>query len=108
MGDYEHEVLIRGRVGDYEHEVLIRSRPRWRFGYFAAAGKVTRRPQAAESPCDIRASPPHPAPSGPPSPQGEGFFGEPPLSAPGERPGKAGGPVCRPYEKSGETLYIKL
>ena len=39
-----------GRVGDYEHEVLIRSRPRRRFGDFAAAGKVTRRPQAAKSP----------------------------------------------------------
>ena len=37
-----------GRVGDYEHEVLIRSRPRRRFGDFAAAGKVTRRPQAAK------------------------------------------------------------
>ena len=36
--------------GDYEHEVLIRSRPRWRFGYFAAMGKVTRRPQAAKFP----------------------------------------------------------
>ena len=32
-----------GRVGDYEHEVLIRSRPRRRFGDFAAVGKVTRR-----------------------------------------------------------------
>ena len=41
-----------GRVGDYEHEVLIRSRPRWRFGYFAAMGKVTRRPQAAKFPCE--------------------------------------------------------
>ena len=39
-----------GRVGDYEHKVLIWSRPRRRFGYFAAAGKVTRRPQAAKSP----------------------------------------------------------
>ena len=36
--------------GDYEHEVLIWSRPRRRFGDFAAAGKVTRRPQAAKSP----------------------------------------------------------
>ena len=34
--------------GDYEHEVLIWSRPRRRFGDFAAAGKVTRRPQAAK------------------------------------------------------------
>ena len=37
--------------GDYEHEVLIWSRPRRRFGDFAAAGKVTRRPQAAKLPC---------------------------------------------------------
>ena len=29
---------------------LILSRPRWRFGSFAATGKGTRRPQAAESP----------------------------------------------------------
>ena len=36
--------------GDYEHKVLIWSRPRGRFGYFAAMGKVTRRPQAAKSP----------------------------------------------------------
>ena len=40
-----------GRVGGYEHEVLIRSRPRRRFGDFAAVGKVTRRPQAAKLPC---------------------------------------------------------
>ena len=40
--------------GDYEHEVLIRSRPRRRFGDFAAVGKVTRRPQAAKSPCEER------------------------------------------------------
>ncbi|MBS6349834.1 MAG: hypothetical protein KH443_13720, partial [Oscillospiraceae bacterium] len=31
-------------------------RPRGRFGYFAAMGKVTRRPQAAKSPA--RKSPP--------------------------------------------------
>ena len=30
--------------GEYGHEVSILSRPRWRFGYFAAMGKVTRRP----------------------------------------------------------------
>ena len=29
-----------------------RSRPRRRFGYFAAAGKVTRRPQTAELLCE--------------------------------------------------------
>ena len=40
---------VRGK-GDYEHEVLIWSRPRWRFAYFAAMGKVGRRPQAAKSP----------------------------------------------------------
>ena len=41
-------------MGDYEHEVLIRSRPRRRFGDFAAVDKVTRRPQAAKSPCEER------------------------------------------------------
>ena len=41
-----------GRVGDYEHEVLIWSRPRGRFAYFAAMGKVGRRPQAAKFPCE--------------------------------------------------------
>ena len=40
------------RVGDYEHEVLIWSRPRGRFAYFAAMGKVGRRPQAAKFPCE--------------------------------------------------------
>ena len=53
-----------GRVGDYEHKVLIWSRPRRRFGYFAAAGKVTRRPQAAKFPLHltnpIQNLPPHP------------------------------------------------
>ena len=53
-----------GRVGDYEHKVLIWSRPRRRFGYFAAAGKVTRRPQAAKFPLritnPIQNLPPHP------------------------------------------------
>ena len=29
-----------------------RPRPRWRFGYFAAMGKVTRRPQAAKLPAN--------------------------------------------------------
>ena len=32
--------------------VLLWSRPRRRFGDFAAAGKVTRRPQAAKLPCE--------------------------------------------------------
>ena len=41
-----------GRVGEYERGALILSRPQWRFGYFAAMGKVTRRPQAAKSPCE--------------------------------------------------------
>ena len=36
--------------GEYGHEVSILSRPRWRFGYFAAMGKVTRRP----GPCPTR------------------------------------------------------
>ena len=36
--------------GDYEHEVLIWSRSRGRFAYFAAMGKVGRRPQAAKLP----------------------------------------------------------
>ena len=66
-------------MGDYEHEVLIRSRPRGRFGSFAAMGKVTRRPQAAKSPVfnvpyfhyfHYR---PLIRPFGPPSPQGEGL-----------------------------------
>ena len=48
--------------GDYEHEVLIRSRPRRRFGDFAAVGKVTRRPQAAKSPAYNERSP-NPVPS---------------------------------------------
>ena len=39
-----------GRVGEYERGALILSRLRVRFGYFAAMGKVTRRPQAAKSP----------------------------------------------------------
>ena len=43
-----------GRVGEYGHEVSILSRPRGRFGYFAAMGKVTRRPQTAEPPCGKR------------------------------------------------------
>ena len=42
-----------GRVSEYEREALILSEPRRRFGYFAAGGKVTRRPQTAESPCGI-------------------------------------------------------
>ena len=51
-----------GRVGGYEHEVLIWSRPRRRFGDFAAVGKVTRRPQAAKSPAYNERSP-NPVPS---------------------------------------------
>ena len=57
--------------------MLLWSRPRRRFGDFAAAGKVTRRPQAAKSPCEkshpaargghralqksVLSSPPHPS-----------------------------------------------
>ena len=55
-----------GRVGDYEHEVLIWSRPRERFAYFAAMGKVGRRPLIRHGFAV------------PPSPQGEGFAGEAP------------------------------
>ena len=39
-----------GRVGDYGHVSVHRSRPQRRFGDFAAAGKVTRRPRAAKLP----------------------------------------------------------
>ena len=46
----------RGTAPD-EHKVLIWSRPRRRFGDFAAAGKVTRRPQAAKLPLQNRNSP---------------------------------------------------
>ena len=57
--------------------MLLWSRPRRRFGDFAAAGKVTRRPQAAKSPCKKRncsiIAPSSVWPDGqPPSPQGEG------------------------------------
>ena len=42
-------------VRDLEHRNgAPRSKPRRRFGDFAAAGKVTRRPQAAKSPCERR------------------------------------------------------
>ena len=73
--------------GDYEHEVLIWSRPRWRFAYFAAMGKVGRRPQAAKFPCQ-ETKPLYHRPlirhgfAVPPSPQGEGFWGGAPSSAP--------------------------
>ena len=40
--------------GEYERGALILSRPRRRFGSFAAVGKGTRRPQAAKSPCEER------------------------------------------------------
>ena len=39
-----------------------RPRPRWRFGYFAAMGKVTRRPQAAKLPAKWRAGSSRPTP----------------------------------------------
>ena len=48
--------------GEYGHEVSILSRPRWRFGYFAAMGKVTRRPQAAKLPAKWRAGSSRPTP----------------------------------------------
>ena len=43
-----------GRVGEYERGALILSRLRGRFGYFAAMGKVTRRPPAAKFPTKKR------------------------------------------------------
>ena len=66
--------------GDYEHEVLIWNRPRRRFGYFAAVGKVTRRPQAAKFPLpitnQIQNLPPHPPQCAHwgTFPQGEGLY----------------------------------
>ena len=65
--------------GEYERGALILSRPRWRFAYFAAMGKVGRRPQAAKS--LLRGTKPlHYRPlirpsvrTGAPSPQGEGL-----------------------------------
>ena len=87
--------------GEYEREALILSRPRRSFGFFPIAGKETR--PAGRNPVRRRAEssrptkrrkqhspsaggeifptynnplrnlPPHPAPSGPPSPQGEGL-----------------------------------
>ena len=41
---------VRGKA-NMSASALILSRPRWRFAYFAAMGKVGRRPQAAKSPC---------------------------------------------------------
>ena len=37
-------------LSEYERGALVLSAPRGRFGYFAAMGKVTRRPQAAKFP----------------------------------------------------------
>ena len=73
--------------GDYEHEVLIWSRPRRRFGDFAAVGKVTRRPQAAKPPCKKRncsiIAPSSVWPDGqPPSPLGGRLLGGVPSSGP--------------------------
>ncbi len=74
--------------------VVHRPRPRRSFGFFPIAGKETRRPQAAKLPCEkshpaarcghralqksALLSPPHPPPSGAPSPRGEGFWGRSP------------------------------
>ncbi len=52
---------VRGKRS-YGHEVSIWPRPRWRFGYFAAMGKVTRRPQAAKLPAKWRAGSSRPTP----------------------------------------------
>ena len=49
--------------GDYGHASAHRSRPQRRFGDFAAEGKVTRRPQTAESPTERER---HPFSSTPP------------------------------------------
>ena len=43
-----------GGKRSYGHEVPVGRVPRRRFGDFAAAGKVTRRPQAAKPPCKER------------------------------------------------------
>ena len=42
---------VRGKATRSTGTVLLWSRPRWRFAYFAATGKVGRRPQAAKPPC---------------------------------------------------------
>ena len=39
-------------VSEYGGEAPILSEPRGRFAYFAATGKVGRRPQAAKFPCE--------------------------------------------------------
>ena len=67
--------------------MLLWSRPRRRFGDFAAAGKVTRRPQAAKSPCKKRncsiIAPSSVWPDGqPPSPLGARVLGGVPSSGP--------------------------
>ena len=51
---YRYASPVMGDWGkrSYGHEVPVGRIPQRRFGYFAAAGKVTRRPQAAKfSPC---------------------------------------------------------
>ncbi len=42
---------VRGKATRSTGTVLLWSRPRGRFAYFAATGKVGRRPQAAKPPC---------------------------------------------------------
>ena len=56
--------------------VPILSRPRWRFAYFAAVGKVGRRPRAAKSPLrqikqksGVRVNNPPPPSAGTPAPE---------------------------------------
>ena len=62
----------------------------WRlFGYFLPGQKVTR--PAGRKPLPIKE-----------------MLDHCPLIRPRGKPGRPGGPVCRPYEKSGETLSIKL
>ena len=69
-----------GGKRSYGHEVPVGRVPRRRFGDFAAAGKVTRRPQAAKSPCKKRncsiIAPSSVWPDGqPPSPRGKALCG---------------------------------
>ena len=47
---------VRPGKGECGHEVPTLSRPRGRFGSFAAMGKGTRRPQAAKPPCATKYS----------------------------------------------------
>ena len=78
---------VRGKATRSTGTVLLWSRPRGRFAYFAATGKVGRRPQAAKPPC-AQQTQSETCPlirhgfAVPPSPKGEGLKwagGETPL-----------------------------